>query len=166
MIGEARVRESFKAQMAARGITVMQEFRGEPPRRLYFTSSMHGDNSLDASAWAANAIEEVAGSTARTGNHVCRPDVCHKGRIGRMGFCRMFYWHWARSVDDKKRLVAKRYHGLDLTPRWNGVGAPPLCASPPFTGAPALEITHPFHFKMCPAMLLGPMCNHDLGVLL
>ena len=103
MIGEARVRESFKAQMAARGITIMPESRKEPPQRLCFTSNMHGDNTLDASTWAANAIEEVAGSTARTGNHVCRPDVCHKGRIGRMGFCRMFYWHWARFADDKKR---------------------------------------------------------------
>ena len=40
------------------------------------------------------------------------------------------------------------------------------CQSPPFAGAPALETTHPFHFKMNPAILLGPVCNHDLGVLL
>ena len=42
----------------------------------------------------------------------------------------------------------------------------PMSAVPPFHGSPALETTHPFHFKMCPAMLLGPKCNHDLGVLL
>ena len=74
--------------------------------------------------------------------------------------------YWARRVDQKKVSVAARAHGLELTPRWNGTGNPPLCASPPFVGAPALETTHPFHFKMCPSMLLGPMCNHDLGVLL
>lgn len=49
---------------------------------------------------------------------------------------------------------------------WSGHGAPPLCASPPSVGLPALEMTHPFHGKMTPSMTLGPMCNHDLGVLL
>ena len=29
-----------------------------------------------------------------------------------------------------------------------------------------MEIAHPFHFKMTPSMLLGPVCNHDLGILL
>ncbi|CAK0795745.1 unnamed protein product, partial [Prorocentrum cordatum] len=26
--------------------------------------------------------------------------------------------------------------------------------------------THPFHFRMSPAIMLGPQCNHDLAVLL
>ena len=29
-----------------------------------------------------------------------------------------------------------------------------------------LEVTHPFHFKMTPGVMLGPTCNHGLGVLL
>eukprot|EP00973_Karenia_brevis_P047487 6593497-Karenia_brevis.AAC.1 len=33
-------------------------------------------------------------------------------------------------------------------------------------GLPAVEINHPFHFKMTPSMMLGPQCNHDLGILL
>ena len=57
-------------------------------------------------------------------------------------------------------------HGMQLAARWNGSGSPPLSASPPFVGAPVLETTLPFHFKMTPSMLLGPKCNHDLGILL
>ena len=62
--------------------------------------------------------------------------------------------------------MAKRCHGLSLNERWSGLGSPPICKSPPHVGLPALEITHPFHFKLTPGVMLGPQCNHDLGVLL
>ena len=79
----------------------------------------------------------------------------------------MYYWHWAKIKDPKtKKLVPKRQHGLQLQPRWDGTGAPPLLRHPPHIGLPALETTHPFHFKLSPGMLLGPQCNHDLAVLL
>ena len=78
----------------------------------------------------------------------------------------MYFWRWARSVNQKGDPVAQRAHGLQLQPRWNGTGEPPVHQSPPFAGAPALETTHPFHFKMSPGVLLGPKCNHGLGVLL
>ena len=100
--------------------------------------------------------QHVAASTRKTGNHVCRPDVCHKGRLGKQGFCRMLYWHWGKHTNEKKAIVAKRSHGLTLCPRWNGSAAPPVHTAPPLFGSPALETTHPFHFKMNPAMLLGP----------
>lgn len=89
-----------------------------------------------------------------------------KGATGKKGFCRMGFWHWARSRDDKGKAIAKRSHGVALQSRWNGIGDPPLQKNPPHIGAAALETTHPFHFKMTPSMLLGPACNHDLGVLL
>jgi hypothetical protein len=31
---------------------------------------------------------------------------------------------------------------------------------------PALERNHAYHFKMTPGLMLGPRCNHDLGILL
>ena len=62
--------------------------------------------------------------------------------------------------------MAKRTHGLELQERWDGVGQPTLSKTPPNIGAPALEVVHPFHFKMTPGVMLGPTCNHDLGVLL
>eukprot|EP00973_Karenia_brevis_P009782 1321619-Karenia_brevis.AAC.1 len=62
----------------------------------------------------------------------------------------MMFWHWARSVDKKGNTVAKRSHGVQLQPRWNGTGDLPLHRSPPLLGSPAIETTHPFHFKMTP----------------
>ena len=111
-------------------------------------------------------VKDVALITRKVGNHVCRPDVCHKGHLGKKGFCRMFFWHWARHVDRDGKVGAKMSHGLVLQSRWDGSGSPPLCMSPPLVGLPALEVNHPFHFKMSPAILLGPKCNHDLGILL
>ena len=78
----------------------------------------------------------------------------------------MYYWHWVRHTNEKNKVVAKRRHGLRLHKRWNGEGAPPAIKAPPQVGMPALEQTHPFHFKMTPSMMMGPQCNHDLGVLL
>ena len=121
-------------------------------------SAFCGDVSSTSAGWSSQSTEEVAMHTRKTGNHVCRADVCHKGRIGEKGFCRMFYWHWARCVDEKKGVVSsKMTHGLQLQERWNGSGDPPVHRVPPLTGLPALEMTQPFHFKMTPAMLLGPV---------
>ena len=156
MIGEARSQPSIRAQKAARGIKEAAVHGPDSRLGVHWTSDVLRNPALSAPSWATRIIEDVAAGTGRTGNHVCRPDVCHKGRIGRLGFCRMFYWHWPRRNDEKKGLLAIRSHGLELSPRWDGVGDPPVLTSPPFIGAPALEITHPFHFNMCPSMLLGP----------
>ena len=86
--------------------------------------------------------------------------------VGKKGFCRMGFWHWARAIDPEGIASAKRMHGLALHPRWDGSGVPPVHNSPPWLGSPMLEVTHPFHFKMTPGVMLGPTCNHDLGVLL
>ncbi len=66
----------------------------------------------------------------------------------------------------KKGVQAQRSHGLELQKRWDGLGQPPLQRTPPFVGLPAVEVTHPFHFKLSPGIILGPKCNHDLGILL
>ena len=126
---------------------------------------MYTDASVSAAAWSRKSVEEMLSGTRKMGNHVCRPDVCYKGTIGKKGFCRMSYWHWSR-LCSSKGVVATRSHGLALQKRWDGIGSPPLLSAPPFAGLPALEINHPFHFKLSPAVLLGCRANHDLGVLL
>ena len=40
---------------------------------------------------------------------------------------------------------------------------PPVHNSPPWLVSPTLEVTHPFHFKMTPGVMLSPTCNHELG---
>ena len=166
MIGESRVHESVKAQLLGRGLTALPDVTDRGKKMSFFPSSMHANASIDAGTWASRFVGEVAVATRKSGNHVCRPDVCHKGRIGRRGFCRMYFWHWARCVSAKNEPVARMTHGHELCERWNGTGEPPVRCSPPFVGAPALEVTHPFHFKMTPSMLLGPTCNHDLNCFL
>ena len=66
----------------------------------------------------------------------------------------------------KQKWVMKRVHGKELKARWDGKGMPPIHKKPPHRGMPQLERTHPFHFKMSPGPMLGPLCNHDVGILL
>ena len=166
LVGEERAAESLRQQLQARGLSAPPDTTELRAPLRFFVPHAYGDECLPSGTWAATAVRDVSTATARTGNHVCRKDVCYKGRIGKKGFCRMLFWHWAKVVKDTGEVGAVRRHGLPLQQRWDGSGWPPVLTSPPFRGTPALEMTHPFHFKMSPAMLLGPRCNHDLGLLL
>ena len=86
MIGTERYMGSIHAQLAARGLGVSNEatstaayVAGGLP---YFTSEKHADPSVGVQLWAKAAVKLVMASTRKTGNHVCRPDVCHKGECG------------------------------------------------------------------------------------
>jgi hypothetical protein len=59
----------------------------------------------------------------------------------------------------------RRSHGQDLQERCDGEGVPPTHNMPLHKGSAKLERTHPFHYKMNPAIILGPRCKHDVGVL-
>ena len=150
MIGTERYKESIHAQLTARGLGVSNEATSAATSAAsgmpYFTSEKHADPSLGAQMWAKAAVKLVMASTRKTGNHGCRPDVCHKGSVGKKGFCLMGSWHWARATDREGKVSAKRTHGLELQPRWNSSEVPPLHNSPPWLGSPKLEATHPFHF--------------------
>ena len=147
MIGESRVRAAVQAQVEARGLPSLPDVQDRAKSMTFFPSTLHADPSVDAGAWAKHLVGEVAIATRKSGNHVCRSDVCHKGRIGRRGFCRMYFWHWARYTTPKSGEVAKMTHGHELCKRWDGVGDPPVRHSPPFVGAPALELAKLIPYK-------------------
>eukprot|EP00973_Karenia_brevis_P028946 3993441-Karenia_brevis.AAC.1 len=111
MIGEERVQECMKAQLRACGTDHGGQACAPSEPICSFPLSGHSGPKMGPGEWSAAATKEVALRTRRTRNHVCKPAVCHKGRLGKMGFCRMFYWHWARGVGAKKTEVAKRMHG-------------------------------------------------------
>ena len=120
MIGEVRVRESYEAQLKARGITESKVPYGSAEQMSYFPSCVHGDSNQSFQQWSSYVVRDVATSTRKAGNHVCRSDVCHKGLIGGTGFCRMLFWHWSKYVHEQKGLCAIRSHGLPMTARWDG----------------------------------------------
>ena len=166
MIGKERADQSIHAQLAARGLREVPEPSGPPAKPKYYVPKFYGNGSVDSSDWAAMSTHELCASTRKAGNHICRPDVCHKGRVGRCGFCRLGYWHWVHGLSTKGEVTALRSHGNPLQERWNGEGIPPVRVVPPFRGSAVVETTHPFHIKMNPGIFLGPRCNHDVGVLL
>ena len=160
MIGKSRVTESVKAYLVARGLTDVPQPKAPPAKPVYYVPGIYADASVSSSAWAAYSTRELCSATRKSGNHVCRSDVCHKGKVGQSGFCRLGYWHWVRSVSRTGELGAVRAHGLPLQPRWDGGSdTPPVSMNPPFRGHAALEVSHPFHIKMNPAIYLGPRCS-------
>jgi hypothetical protein len=171
MIGEAAVKTVVEAQLAARGLDdgsgdgIRPEAFLKPQFEQYM-SQTYASTTMSSADYATTALLDTHAAVLSFGNHTCRPDVCHKGRgAGRLGFCRMMFWHWAKVVNKNGEDVAKRRHGLLLQPHWDGIGRPPLQPLP-HIGAVALEVNHPFYMKMHPAIALGPRCNHDVGVLL
>eukprot|EP00973_Karenia_brevis_P020434 2806376-Karenia_brevis.AAC.1 len=110
MIGETRAKEAQKAQLHARGVQVLASDPKPLKRVSFFPSAACQDPNVSSSCWSSAAVSEVFAGTTRTGNHVCRPDVCHKGRIGKKGFCRMYYWHWCRGKDKHDKDIAKMSH--------------------------------------------------------
>ena len=159
MIGEVRSMACERAQLHARGLAEMPSERPAYLPMSYIVSDIHTDAAVDEKTWAARTVSLVAASTRKSGNHVCRPDVCHKGPLGKKGFCRMMFWHWARRLDAKKGVTAQRSHGLALRARWDGRSAPPIHDAPPLIGCPALEISHPFHFKIPPLCCWGRLAT-------
>ena len=189
MIGPQRTQESYRAQLKAREMKepcpaediISCKYETWTPAayrsRSWYKSRDEKTDPLPSSVFAAVAVRDVHAATLSFGNHVCKPRVCHKGRIGRMGFCRMMFWHWAkvpRKISGKRKrdnagdgdeYCAKRQHGLALQPRWLE-GSPPVHMTPPQIGIPGLEVNQPFHYRMTPGIAMGPRCNHDLGILL
>ena len=103
---------------------------------LYVSSTSHANPGVSSQDWSARAVHSVCASTRTAGNHVCRPDVCLKGAIGKKGFCRMGFWHWSRYVNLKGVAEAKRSHGVALQARWQGAGEPPRQTAGRDLGAP------------------------------
>ena len=166
MLGKERADDAIRAQLQARGLSEHPQPVAPPRKPVYYVPRIYQCMDTDSSEWAAESTRELCAATRKSGSHVCRSDVCHKGKLGRTGFCRMSFWHWVRGVSKKGEVAAVRAHGLQLQRRWGGMGPIPVHETPPSCGAARLETVHPFHIKMTPGIYLGPRCNHDLGVLL
>ncbi|CAK0894190.1 unnamed protein product, partial [Prorocentrum cordatum] len=81
MIGSARVEESNLAQTVARGLDVPPALSRSVPEYPFFVGSYHGDENVSGSDWGSRAVVEIFSRSRKTGNHVCKPSVCHKGLL-------------------------------------------------------------------------------------
>ena len=167
-IGHDVERQYLQCQRDARGMNEepVSDIASQKTLHSSWTPHAYGDVSLSAEEWGCHAVRDCNRGAILNANHVCRPNTCYKGKWAKRRFCRMFYWRWARVLNKKKQEVTRRMHGCLLSPRWNGVGLPPVIEAPPNRGAPALERNHGFHGKVVPGVMLGPRCNHDMRKLL
>jgi len=187
MIGLKGYVEQHKAQCMARGLppTTLQAFFQDNARflrqnkgRPYLQAALKSRRT-SPEEWQRRMVTELLLHTKRCGNHKCKPRVCHKGRIGKKGFCRLGFWHYAlrmkkgthrqdrrkvqNAKDEPKRVMV---HGKSLVPRWDGQGMPPIEHSQPDQGRILFERNHPFHTKMNPPLGVCGLSNHDVNHLL
>ena len=92
--------------------------------------------------------------------HECKPRTCHKGWLGRHGFCRLGFWHWKDVSQWTAADTWQRYHGLPLCPE------PCIGEVPPLEGVLLTERHHPYHTRFHVGALGVGKCNHDINVLL
>jgi len=165
-IGSERVAESLAAQLQGRGMVEENCADDLAPREFQkWAPEVHADSKATAEEWARSVVGDSVSGANSCGNHVCRGPVCHKGRLGKMGLCRLGFWSFRRTKNKRGQWVMKRVHGKELRKRWDRKGMPPIHTKPPHRGMPQLERTQPYHFKMSPGPMLGPRCNHDVGII-
>ena len=92
--------------------------------------------------------------------HECKPRTCHKGWLGRHGFCRLGFWHWKDVSQWTAADTWQRCHGLPLCP------GPCIGEVPPLEGVLLTERHHPYHTRFHVGALGVGKCNHDINVLL
>ena len=168
-LGEHRAEACLRAQKEARGVahdSVPLDTLGATVFHRW-TPSRYRDIGMSASEWARLAALDANAGSRQSMNHVCLPKTCNKGRWAKIGFCRMFFWHWAQRVSKKTgKMVMARVHGHALQERWTARDLPPVQQVPPQAGMPGLERNHAYHCKMLPGIFLGARCNHDVSPLL
>jgi hypothetical protein len=100
-LGGTRAKEAIDTQLRARGLESAPPTT-DPPRLKHYVPTLYNNATALASDYAAVAVTEVNTGAINTGNHVCLPHVCFKGRgVGKLGFCRMFFWHWTQITTKK-----------------------------------------------------------------
>ena len=82
-------------------------------RHRQWMSEYVGDAKLSVAEWAKKAIVDVAILTRNYCNHICMKQVCHKGRLGKRGLCRLGFWH-TKHVKTKQKKQNTRNCSLQL----------------------------------------------------
>ena len=127
-MGNARSDECLNAQAVARGLSdasaATESTAATFPK---WTSRLYRDATLSAVAWARMAAVDANAGSRKCMNHVCLPKTCHKGRWAKIGFCRMFFWHWVQRLSKKgDKMVMARAHGHALQLRSTDADWPPV----------------------------------------
>ena len=117
-------------------------------------------SDVPSAEWGQLLLFDFRHSAVACCLHECRPGTCHKGFLGKLGFCRLGYWRWENLTPDDDTHLWRRAHGMALQP------TPLLGTLPPHEGVFFTERHHHYFARVNPAILLTRRCNHDVNVLL
>ena len=139
------------------GDAVSESSPHRPWPRQYLAPSSSASTPLE---WARMLLFHARHAALYSCLHDCRPRTCHKGKLGRHGFCRLGFWHWRDISDFTQPDTWQRCHGHALSAQ-SCVGH-----TPPHSGALLSERHHPYHTRFNISLLTLAKCNHDIAVLL
>lgn len=104
-------------------------------------------------------LYDVRHATVHCCLHDCRARTCHKGALGKQGFCRLGFWYWKPCLWETEP-VWQRCHGLPFVPR------PCVGSVPPHLDVLLTERHHAYVTRFNASMLATTKCNHDVNVLI
>jgi hypothetical protein len=98
MLGPERAAQSITAQLAGRALTEKPkpEMGGLETVQSFmkWTPAIYGVGAVSPQEWESFAVRDSNAGARSCGNHVCRPNVCHKGRLAKLALCRLAFWCW------------------------------------------------------------------------
>ena len=124
-----------------------------------YTTTLLTDPS-DA-AWPKLLLFDLRNTILQSGLlHSCKPKTCSKGKLGKLGYCRLGFHHWLDISSPLQPHTWERCHGMQLVP------TPILGTHPPHIDAFLTERHHQYFGRLNPCILTHCKCNHDVSILL
>ena len=115
----------------------------------------------ESSTWPLLLLFDLRNSVVQSGLlHTCKPKSCAKGKMGKLGYCRLGFHHWLDISTPGHPYTWERCHGRELVP------LPHLGTQPPNIGAFLTQRHHQYFGRIHPGILAHCKCNHDISLLL
>ena len=152
--------ESVRAEASGSVTECMQAPSDEAPAFVAWASDYTSFSAANPSeSWDIKLLYDVRTSAVHCGLlHECRPATCHKGFLGKIGFCRLGFWHWWRVPGEERTWM--RCHGKDIERK------PRIGTMPPELDELLTERHHPYFGRVNPGVLCAVKCNHDIRTIL
>ena len=147
-------------ELAASEPWLREPLDGSLPPHLPWPSLRMCKAAVSAQQWLRMLLIDLRHAALHSCLHRCRRKTCHKGRLGKLGYCRLGFWHWRDVSAHTAPDTFQRVHGHQLQ------AAAAISEAPLRAGELLPQRHHPYHCRFNPAILALTKANHDVSILI